>query len=49
MNRIREVAEKKKVKISEIIKSTGLAKSYVYDIINGKCNIQTFYRVYRIR
>ena len=36
MNNIKTLAGKKGVKISEIIRLTGLSKSYVYDVINGK-------------
>ena len=36
MNRIKEIAEQKNIKISSIIDSTGLSKSFVYDVINGK-------------
>ncbi|HHT63797.1 MAG TPA: helix-turn-helix transcriptional regulator [Clostridia bacterium] len=36
MNNIKILAGKKGVKISEIIRLTGLSKSYVYDVINGK-------------
>jgi putative transcriptional regulator len=36
MNNIKTLARKKGVKISEIIRLTGLSKSYVYDVINGK-------------
>ena len=36
MNNIKVLAGKKGVKISEIIRLTGLSKSYVYDVINGK-------------
>ncbi|MBZ4650925.1 helix-turn-helix transcriptional regulator [Thermosipho sp. (in: thermotogales)] len=36
MNKIKELVEQKNIKVSEIIKKTGLSKSYVYDVINGK-------------
>ena len=36
MSNIKTLAGKKGVKISEIIRLTGLSKSYVYDVINGK-------------
>lgn len=32
-NRIREVIESKNIKISDVIKATGLSKSYLYDVI----------------
>lgn len=34
MNRIKEIADQKGVRISDIIKLTGLSRSFVYDIIN---------------
>jgi len=34
MNKIREIATDKSIKISEIIKMTGLSKSFVYDVIS---------------
>jgi len=33
MNRIRELANQKKISTSEIIKKTGLSKSFIYDVI----------------
>jgi len=36
MNNIKELAGEKGIKISEIVQATGLSKSYVYDVINGK-------------
>jgi DNA-binding XRE family transcriptional regulator len=36
MNRIREIAEKKEIKISSIKKQANLSKSFLYDIINEK-------------
>jgi transcriptional regulator with XRE-family HTH domain len=35
-NNIRNIALEKNIKISQIIKETGLSKSYVYDVINKK-------------
>jgi transcriptional regulator with XRE-family HTH domain len=35
-NNIRDIAQEKNIKISQIIKETGLSKSYVYDVINKK-------------
>jgi len=37
-NNIKEIANKKSIKISQIISETGLSKSYVYDVINQKSN-----------
>jgi putative transcriptional regulator len=36
MNRIREVASEKKIKVEQIIRSTGIAKSSMYQIINDE-------------
>lgn len=36
MNQIKRLAQEKGIKISEVINKTGLSKSYVYDVINGK-------------
>ena len=36
MNRIREVATRKKIKIGQLIKETGIAKSSIYKVINGE-------------
>ena len=36
MNKIRELAEQKKIKVSSIIKTTGLSKSFIYDVINER-------------
>ena len=36
MNKIKELAKEQDIKISEVIRKTGLSKSYVYDVINGK-------------
>ncbi len=36
MNQIKRFAQEKGIKISEVINKTGLSKSYVYDVINGK-------------
>lgn len=35
-NRIREIIEKKGLKVSYVIAKSGLAKSYFYDVMNGK-------------
>jgi transcriptional regulator with XRE-family HTH domain len=35
MNRIREVANKKKIKIQQIIIETGISKSAIYKVMNG--------------
>jgi transcriptional regulator with XRE-family HTH domain len=35
-NRIKEIAKKKNVKIVQLSKDTGLARSYLYDLINEK-------------
>lgn len=35
-NRIRQIIEKKGLKISHVISESGLAKSYFYDVMNGK-------------
>jgi putative transcriptional regulator len=37
-NNIKDIAHKKNIKISQVIKDTGLSKSYVYDVINQKSN-----------
>jgi DNA-binding phage protein len=37
-NNIKEIAHEKNIKISQIIRETGLSKSYVYDVINQKSN-----------
>ncbi len=34
-NKIREIANKKNIRISHIISSTKLSKSFVYEVING--------------
>ncbi|KJR48426.1 MULTISPECIES: helix-turn-helix transcriptional regulator [Desulfosporosinus] len=34
MNKIREIADVKNMKISEIVRKTKLSKSFVYEIIN---------------
>ena len=36
MNRIREVASEKQIKIEQIIRNTGIAKSSMYQIINSE-------------
>jgi len=36
MNRIREVATEKQIKIEQIIRNTGIAKSSMYQIINSE-------------
>ena len=36
MNRIREVADEKKIKIQQIIRETGISKSSIYKVINGE-------------
>lgn len=35
-NNIRKYIQINEIKVSEIIEKTGLAKSYIYDIINSK-------------
>ena len=34
-NKIREVAKSKNIKISQLIKDTGVSKSYLYDLMSG--------------
>ena len=36
MNKIREIADVRNIKISEIVRKTNLSKSFVYDVINEK-------------
>jgi predicted DNA-binding transcriptional regulator AlpA len=36
MNKIREIAKIKNIRISRIIKTTGISKSFIYDVINEK-------------
>lgn len=38
MNRIREIAFEKNIRISQIVKETGLSKTFIYAVINGKSN-----------
>ena len=34
-NNIREIVESKNIKISQLIKDTGISKSYLYDLMSG--------------
>ena len=34
-NKIREIVESKNIKISQLIKETGISKSYLYDLMSG--------------
>lgn len=34
-NNIREIVESKNIKISQLIKDTGMSKSYLYDLMSG--------------
>jgi len=36
LNKIREIADEKNIRISQIVNKTNLSKSFVYDIINEK-------------
>ena len=36
MNKIKEIAGQKNIRVSSIIRSTGLSKSFIYDVINER-------------
>ena len=38
-NKIKEIANSKGIKIKTILESTGLSKSFFYDVVNGNCSI----------
>jgi len=36
-NNIKQTIDDKKLKIIDVLEKTGLSKSYLYDVMNGKC------------